>query len=438
VFGSQLTESNSWGYCGLRDSDDLSSKGQDIQNSERVQEHERQGQSNRSPTGTDNRLAIIRDTSNSTSTPALSSPSETEIPGSTTVSRELRVHYPSQRRGTERLHWWIHDAPHCNDHPIPAPTADLVITSDASKTGWGATCQGIHTGGPWGAQERAEHINLLELRAAFLALQMFASRHSGLHILLLIDNITAIAYINHKGGRQSQTLSDQAIELWEWCLVRKITMHAEHIPGQKNVEADAESRRALDQSDLMLNQKIFQALETKWGSFDVEAKHNKQLMRFFTFRPDLEAVDALAQPWMNIRPYAFAPFILLGRCLQKIRQEGVWEIVVIAPVWQGQPWFPPLIESLIDRPALLPQTHNFLTNPAGDPHPLVVRNQLYLAAWRLSGVQSRIREFQEKLSKSYAPHGEEVQRKLILQPGESGIAGVVRGRLIPFQDLEDP
>ena len=49
-----------------------------------------------------------------------------------------------------------------------------------------------------------------------------------------------------------------------------------------------------------------------------------------------------------------------------------------------------------------------------------------------SGVQSRTREFQEKLSKSYAPHGEEVQRKPTLQPGESGIAGVVRGRSIPF------
>ena len=221
---------------------------------------------------------------------------------------ESTIHFSTEAQ--RDLHWWIHDAPHCNGRRIPAPTADLVITSDASKTGWGVTCEGIHTGGPWGAQERAEHINLLELKAAFLALQTFASRRSGLPILLLIDNITAITYINHKGGTQSRTLSDQAIELWEWWLVRKITLHAEHIPGQKNVEVDAESWRALDQSDWMLNQEIFQALETKWGPFDVDlfaARHNKQLRRFFSFRPDpeAEAVDALAQPWTNIRPYAF-------------------------------------------------------------------------------------------------------------------------------------
>ena len=160
----------------------------------------------------------------------------------------------------------------------------------------------------WGAQERAEHINLLELKAAFLALQTFASNRSGLHILLLIDNMMAIAYINHKGGTQSRTLLDRAIELWKWCLVRKITVHTEHTPGQKNVKADAESRRTLDQSNWMLNQ-IFQALEMKWGQLDVDlfAARHKQLRRFFSFRPEpeAEAVDALAQPWTDIRPYAF-------------------------------------------------------------------------------------------------------------------------------------
>ena len=127
-------------------------------------------------------------------------------------------------------------------------------------------------------------------------------------------------------------------------------------------QSRAESRRALDQSDWMLNQEIFQALEMKWDPFDVDlfaARHNKQLKRFFSFRPDpeAEAVDALAQSWTNFRPYAFPPFILIGRCLQKICQERVQETVIIAPVWQGQPWFPPLIESLIDFPTLLPCLH---------------------------------------------------------------------------------
>ena len=99
------------------------------------------------------------------------------------------------------LHWWIHEARKTNGPPIVPPVANLVIMSDASSTGWGATCQNTSTGGSWTRQERMSHINILELKAAFLDLQTFAAQFSNGHILLLIDNTTAIAYINHKGGK---------------------------------------------------------------------------------------------------------------------------------------------------------------------------------------------------------------------------------------------
>ena len=83
-------------------------------------------------------------------------------------------------------------------------------------------------------------------QAAFLALQTFAARFSNGHILLLIDNTTAIAYINHKGGTHSQALSNLTIEMWEWCLVRNLSIH---IPGWENVSADMKSRRSLDASN---------------------------------------------------------------------------------------------------------------------------------------------------------------------------------------------
>ena len=51
-------------------------------------------------------------------------------------------------------------------------------------------------------EERQSHINLLELKVAFLALQVFASQRNTSHILLRIDNTTAIAYLNKKGGTQ--------------------------------------------------------------------------------------------------------------------------------------------------------------------------------------------------------------------------------------------
>ena len=55
------------------------------------------------------------------------------------------------------------------------PSASQVITSDASIRGWGVSCTDSQTGGPWTLTEAQDHVNLLELRAAFLALKTFAS-----------------------------------------------------------------------------------------------------------------------------------------------------------------------------------------------------------------------------------------------------------------------
>ena len=65
--------------------------------------------------------------------------------------------------------------------------------------------QGISTGGHWGAEEATKHTNVLELRAATLALQAFLPPQlpRPKHVHLQIDNTTAVAYINKRGGTRS-------------------------------------------------------------------------------------------------------------------------------------------------------------------------------------------------------------------------------------------
>ena len=41
------------------------------------------------------------------------------------------------------------------------------------KKGWGAVCNGITIQGLWNHQERLDHINVLELRAAMFAIKAF-------------------------------------------------------------------------------------------------------------------------------------------------------------------------------------------------------------------------------------------------------------------------
>lgn len=145
------------------------------------------------------------------------------------------------------------------------------------------------------------HINYLELKAAFLALQVFSSQENSTHP----DKDRQ--YHGHSLYQQTEwTLSNLALQIWEWCLNRKITIQAEHIPGRHNKEADKESRKGADYSNWRLHPEIlFKELNSRWGSFDIDlfaARHNTQLMRFYSYHLDLsaEAVDALSQPWSDL------------------------------------------------------------------------------------------------------------------------------------------
>lgn len=70
------------------------------------------------------------------------------------------------------LQWWTSPKPmQENSSPIVEPMYNVTIQTDASCLGWGAVCQGTRTGGHWSKDEQQAHINVLELKAAHLAIQ---------------------------------------------------------------------------------------------------------------------------------------------------------------------------------------------------------------------------------------------------------------------------
>ena len=61
----------------------------------------------------------------------------------------------------EELRWWIIHLEDWNGKAMITPGPDMLITSDASKKGWGATCSKQRTQGLWSPQEQKLHINAL-------------------------------------------------------------------------------------------------------------------------------------------------------------------------------------------------------------------------------------------------------------------------------------
>ena len=80
-------------------------------------------------------------------------------------------------------------------------------------------------------------------------------------MLLTIDNTTAVAYVNKLGGTVSIKLSQGTM-----ALVHEpgfYTLVAEHLLEVFNTNVDQESQVMMDQSDWMLNPRIFNKIQQK-------------------------------------------------------------------------------------------------------------------------------------------------------------------------------
>ena len=73
--------------------------------------------------------------------------------------------------------------------------------------------------------------------------------------------------------------------------------------------------------------------------------HNAQLPQFMSQIPEPRtlAIDAMSQDWQGRSLYMFPPFPLLNKVIQKLHATQDCKIILIAPWWSSQPWFPHLL-----------------------------------------------------------------------------------------------
>lgn len=188
------------------------------------------------------------------------------------------------------------------------------------------------------------HINYLELFSAFFGLKCFAKELSNCNILLQIDNTTAISYINRIGGIRFRKLSDLAKVIWEWCEKRDLFIFASYILSKDNAEANFKSRRLSNDTEFELSDALFRKIVSEFGQPDIDlfaSRVNAKCTDYvsWTRDPDAKAVYAFTLCWTEFFFYAFRPFILVTKVLQKIRAEGS-EGIIVVPHWPTQPWFP--------------------------------------------------------------------------------------------------
>ena len=286
----------------------------------------------------------------------------------------------------EDLLWWERNISSASNS-LEQGSFAVEIFTDASLTGWGVYCNKEKTHGYWSAADRSHHINYLELQAIFYGLKSFAKTRSKCRILIRCDNTTAISYINRMGSIQHPQLNALTRDIWQWCESRQLHLFASYISSQNNFEADRESRQLPLDTEWTLSDSAFSCIVSTFGSPTIDlfaSKLNHKCRRYVSWLrdPDSVAVDAFTLSWSDLYFYAFPPFNLILRTLNKIVHDNAVGILVV-PWWPTQPWFPLFVQLLVQDTITFEPDPNLLLSPFREHHPLA--KTLTLAAGILSG-----------------------------------------------------
>ncbi|XP_051165692.1 uncharacterized protein LOC127284339 [Leptopilina boulardi] len=298
----------------------------------------------------------------------------------------------------EDLKWWDAEISTVKNK-IRTSIFDLEIFSDASTTGWGATCGNRNAKGFWSQEDKKRHINYLEIKAAFLGLKSFASSICHKQLLLRIDNITALAYLNKMGGIKHKDLNSLTREIWEWCKARDIWMFAEYVVSKENL-ADEGSRISNLDTEWELSQIAFKDIVKKFGKPTIDlfaSRINNKCSKYCSWERDPEAhvINSFTVSWKYEFWYAFPPFSLITKVLKKVRDEGSTGIIVV-PLWTAQPWFPEFQSLLVSEIIQWKPSNKLLLSPCREiTHPLA--SSLILVSGIVSARPSRKRGWEMTL-----------------------------------------
>ena len=332
------------------------------------------------------------------------------------------------------LKWWKENIK-SSFAPIKVQPVHYAIYSDASLEGWGGTDGEVDIEGRWGENEEISHINSLELLAAFLCLKSFCKNKLGIHVLLRLDNSTAVTYINKKCGMVSKYCNDLAFDIWSWAVKKDIWLSASHVPGVENNIADLKSRYFYDNKEWSLNPYIIEKVCEKFGKPEIDlfaTRLNAKCELYVSFKPNPNAfaVDAFTQNWNDIKGYAFPPLSLIGRILAKIKRDEA-SITVTVPCWQTQPWFPQFLRMVEHdtAPVLLKPHHKLLQVPGtGQKH--LLWKKLHLIVARFPGV-SKWKDYRQVSVRSSWHHGDQIRRESTTEQCKDGWNIAEDGSIIP-------
>lgn len=251
----------------------------------------------------------------------------------------------------QELKFWFFNVDRLNLRPfLPKSSTIGVVFSDASSKAFGGhfsvKCGRHFSFGSFSDQERSTSSTMREMLAVKYVLYSFIEKIAGYSVKWFTDNQNVVQII--KNGSKKQELQNEAVEIFNICLSRRVSIDMEWIPRTENEQADFISKIE-DPDDWGISVDIFQKIELLWGPHSIDRFanfRNTKLARFNSlfWNPGAEEIDSFVQDWHGENNYVCPPIFLIPRVLRHMRNcKAVGTLVV--PFWPSAIFWPLLMES---------------------------------------------------------------------------------------------
>ncbi len=205
------------------------------------------------------------------------------------------------------------------------------------------------------------------------------------HVLIRTDNMSVVSYINNQGGVRSNKHAANLL----LCADRHfLSIRAAHISSLLNHRADMLSRKGIPQGEWRLHPESVRMIWTRYGAAEVDLFATSSRMHIACCSSPCLTPRWRGTRWQSTgqQPGCVCVRVCIYIYIYKKKKKRGASVILIAPNWPNQLWFPDQTELLVASPWPIPVRKDLLSQMSGSgwhPNP-----ELWsLHVWLLWGYQ---------------------------------------------------